>query len=201
MTYSEYGLKFVGCREGDSRHHFIIDCYNKMVTPLPRNYKVTYRDSWCATFVSYILVSCGAVNPPIECSCYYMREKARKNNQIVASPRVNDIVMYDWDGNTSPDHVGIITGIRNNVLTVVEGNYNDSVKIRKIPMNSKFINCYIRVPQKTVKKEITEKLVSDVIKGKYGNNPERKKLLTELGYDYSEVQKEVNKCLKVRTIV
>lgn len=41
-----------------------------------------------------------------------------------------------------------------------------------------------------------EEIAKEVIKGKWKNGEERKKLLTEAGYNYSEVQKEVNKLLK-----
>lgn len=47
----------------------------------------------------------------------------------------------------------------------------------------------------TVKKTITE-VAKEVIAGKYGDGPERKKKLEAAGYDYSKVQKEVNRLLK-----
>lgn len=40
-----------------------------------------------------------------------------------------------------------------------------------------------------------EKIVDDVLAGKYGNGEARKELLTEAGYDYKEVQKKVNERL------
>ena len=42
---------WLGAKEGSSTHHHIIDVYNAH-TPLPRGYKVTYSDAWCATFTS-----------------------------------------------------------------------------------------------------------------------------------------------------
>lgn len=41
-----------------------------------------------------------------------------------------------------------------------------------------------------------ESVARDVIKGKYGNGAARKKALTAAGYNYSDVQKIVNKILK-----
>ena len=46
-------------------------------------------------------------------------------------------------------------------------------------------------PKKTV-----EQLAKEVIDGKWGNGEERKKRLTEAGYNYNEVQKKVNQLLK-----
>lgn len=46
-----------------------------------------------------------------------------------------------------------------------------------------------------VQKKSIEELAYEVIKGLWGNNPERKKRLTDAGYNYSEVQALVNKIL------
>lgn len=46
-------------------------------------------------------------------------------------------------------------------------------------------------PSKIVKSN--EELAQEVIKGKWGNYPERKKLLTDAGYNYTEIQNLVNK--------
>lgn len=40
-------------------------------------------------------------------------------------------------------------------------------------------------------KSVTE-VAKEVIQGKWGNNPERKKKLEAAGYDYNAVQKKVN---------
>lgn len=42
----------------------------------------------------------------------------------------------------------------------------------------------------------TEELAREVIAGKWGNGPDRKKRLTDAGYDYDAVQREVNRMLK-----
>ena len=47
-----------------------------------------------------------------------------------------------------------------------------------------------------IPKESISKIAHDVIDGKYGMGAERKKRLAEAGYDYKEVQDEVNRLLK-----
>lgn len=42
---------WVGRKESDGTHRVIIDVYNS-IYPLPRGYRMTYTDPWCATFVS-----------------------------------------------------------------------------------------------------------------------------------------------------
>lgn len=194
MNYKDFALQFVGVKQGSSRHKQIIDGYNNGVRPLPRSYRVTYSDSWCATFVSYVLLSCGAINAPYECSCYYMNKKATENRQIVKTPKVNDVVIYDWNNNGTLDHVGIITNINGDTLTVVEGNKTKQVGIRTISKKSNEIHSYIRVSQ-TATNDITP-IAKDVIKGKYGNGNERKTALESMGYNYKEIQAKVNELLK-----
>lgn len=197
MNYKDFALQFVGIKQGSTKHKEIINGYNNGVKPLPRSYRVTYSDSWCATFVSYIMLKCGAINAPYECSCYYMKKKATTNKQIVKTPKINDLIIYDWNNNGTLDHVGIITEISGNVLTVVEGNKSKQVGVRTINKNSFEIDCYIRVPNNntTVSTDLTT-IAKDVIKGKYGNGNERKQVLESMGYNYKEVQTKVNELLK-----
>ena len=44
-------------------------------------------------------------------------------------------------------------------------------------------------------KKSIEKVAHEVIQGKWGNGAERKKRLTDAGYDYNEVQKKVNQMI------
>ena len=54
------------------------------------------------------------------------------------------------------------------------------------------------IAQKTVSKSVTE-VAKEVIAGKWGNGAERKAKLTDAGYNYSEVQAEVNRLLGAKT--
>ena len=41
-----------------------------------------------------------------------------------------------------------------------------------------------------------DEIAREVIRGKWGNNPERKRRLESAGYDYNAVQKRVNQLMK-----
>lgn len=198
-TFSQFALDFVGVKQGSKQHKQIIDGYNT-IKPLPRGYRVTYTNNWCATFVSYVLLMCNAINPPLECSCYYLNKLATANKQIVKTPKVNDLIIYDWSNNGTLDHIGIIYKIEGTKLYVVEGNKSKQVATRVIDKSNKEIECFIRVKQENAttktKTNDLKKVAKDVIKGVYGNEQERKDKLTSLGYNYNEVQKLVNKMLK-----
>lgn len=211
MTYSDFAKQFIGVREGSRKHKQIIDGYNNSIRPLPRNYRVTYHDAWCATFVSYVLYECGAKNAPYECGVYNMLQKAKVNKQIVKTPHVNDLVIYDWGNNGTVDHVGIISNISGSTLTVIEGNKSDQVATRIIDKNNPEIECFIRVPQTTTTNTSVHKptttanktkdVISDTIRGKYGNGYTRINNLTAMGYDYRTVQKLVNEKLKNNDVI
>lgn len=191
MKIEEYAKQFNGVKQGSNKHKQIINGYNNGVKPLPRSYRVKYNDSWCATFVSFCALMCNAKNFPYECSCQQMTQKAKKNKQVVKNPKVGYVIMYDWKNDGTINHVGIITDINGDSLTVIEGNYSKQVKTRVINRNNLEIECYIKVDyQKT--NDLT-KIAKEVIQGKYGNGEERKQKLTAAGYDYKEIQKIVNK--------
>lgn len=150
---AEKAYSYNGCREGSTEHRFLIDTYNK-ISPLPRNYKVTYKDAWCAAFVSAISRICGTLKIiPAECSCDKMialhKNLGTWHENENYTPQQGDIIFYDWDDTGSPvdnkgsaDHVGIVYSVNGKTITVVEGNKNDAVGIRTITVNAKTIRGY-----------------------------------------------------------
>lgn len=141
-------MNYVGVHEGSAQHHAIIDAYNS-VTPRPRSYKVQYTDAWCATFVTFIFDMCGMSNLiERECGCQEMINKCAKRNLVVykdltSHMEIGNVVFYDWDSNGRSDHVGIIYKVTGSQLYVIEGNYQDEVRIRNIETNSKMISCIV----------------------------------------------------------
>ena len=205
--------KWLGSKEGEENHKHIIDTYNK-IKPLPRGYKVTYKDSWCATFVSFIFYILGIGEFPFECSCNLMMEAAKKRGLWEENdnylPKPGDCVLYDWrddgkgDCKGNPDHIGIVEHVSLvGMIDVVEGNFRDQVGRRRISRNGRYIRGYIRSsdflkdtkPKTEIKptaKKITKALIQKVIRGEYGVGEERKKKLEAEGYNYSKVQEKVN---------
>ena len=126
---------WVGVREDDGSHHFIIDLYNS-ITPLPQDYRVTYDDAWCAAFVSAAALESGMTDiiPP-ECSCSrqikLFQDLGRWEEDDGYLPLPGDIIYYDWDLPRSidctgwPEHVGIVVGTYGPYIRVVEGNMDN----------------------------------------------------------------------------
>lgn len=144
--------KWIGLNESDGTHKKIIDIYNEH-KPLARNYKVKYTDAWCATFGSALAITLGYTDIiPTECGCGNQIELWKKigcwieNDAYIPNP--GDYIYYDWndtgtgDNTGWPEHVGIVEKVDNNTITVIEGNYNNSVKRRIIKVNAKNIRGY-----------------------------------------------------------
>ena len=199
--------QWLGKKESNGSHKEIIDIYNAH-TPLARSYKVQYTDAWCATFVSAVAIACEATNIiPTECSCAQQIELFKNLGCWVEDenrvPLPGDIIYYDWEDNGvgdntgHPDHVGIVEKVVANTISVIEGNISNKVGRRLIYVNSPRIRGYAvpKYEKETGSKSVAE-LVQEVIAGKWGTGEERKKKLTEAGFSFAQIQKQVNKAMK-----
>ena len=200
---------WLGKNEADGSHKEIIDVYNSY-HPHPRGYKVKYTDAWCATFISALAIKLGYTDfITIECSCSKILAKAKVTGTFKEDdsyfPKIGDFILYDWedkgvgDCTGTPDHIGIVTKVNGKNITVVEGDYSNSVKERVLKVNDKFIRGYI-VPNYEATTEAPVKtdleLAKEVIQGKWGNGNTRKERLTASGYNYTKIQKIVNELLR-----
>ena len=131
----------------DEGHNWTLKVYNSMKT-LPRFYTLQFKDPWCAAFVTAVLSICG-YDDLAECSCGLMMNKA-KNNGIYKdksyNAKIGDVVFYNWDGDTIPDHVGIIIDTTAGDILVREGNKGGKVDNRRIVKSSACIMGYAAIP-------------------------------------------------------
>ena len=212
---------WVGKNESDGSYKTIIDIYNSYKGTLPRGTKMQYSWAWCACTWSALAIKLGYTDiMPIEISCFYLIEAAKKMGIWVENdaytPKPGDAVLYDWDDSGSgdntgnPDHIGTVEKVNGSTITVIEGNYSNSVKRRTIQVNGRYIRGYIcpkydtdgtttGTTSSSGKKSVTE-VAKEVIAGKWGNGDARKTALTNAGYDYSAVQSAVNSLLKGQTV-
>lgn len=125
----------------------LMDDYNfhcSMLVKPTRRYRIKSGDNWCAAFVSVVAYHAGYnLNRfPVEVSVGEQVKLARARDMFtknVERAKIGDLIIFNWNGGTWPDHVGIIKSIIGNVITTVEGNYKGTVGNRNIEMNSKFI--------------------------------------------------------------
>lgn len=125
-------LKWCGIKEGSQDHAELISYYN-MIAPLPRGYRMSLKDAWCAAFLSAVAWKLGYRNWFFECSCPKLVEQAKKDGAWKARgyiPQAGDWIVYDLNKNGTADHVGIVTGVEGKRVFACEGNFSDSVKNR-----------------------------------------------------------------------
>ena len=156
MTETELRQKVVdtasawlGTREYSAKHQEMLDIYNAQ-RPLPRGTRMLSSWPWCAAFVSTVSLQCGLRDiMPTECGCPPLYQEIGRwieDDAYVPSPA--DVVFYDWqdsgvgDNVGQSDHVGIVVACTDGMMTIIEGNCDNAVKLRQIAVNARFIRGY-----------------------------------------------------------
>lgn len=232
MTETELRQKVVdtasswlGTQEGTARHAEMLNIYNAQ-RPLPRGTRMLSSWPWCAAFVSTVSLQCGLRDiMPTECGCPSMirlyQELGRWVEDDAHVPSPGDVVFYDWqdsgvgDNVGQSDHVGIVVSCTDGMMTIIEGNCDNAVKLRQIAVNARFIRGYgcpdyaskadgaeprpepTPEPEKPAKETTVDPFITqvarEVINGKWGNGQARKDALAE--WFVKSVQDEVNRIL------
>lgn len=224
MAYSRQKVvdlanSWVGRKESDGSHKYIIDIYNSQ-KKFPRGTKMQYDWAWCAATWSALAVKLGYEKiMPIEISCYYIIEIAKKMGCWVETdsyvPKPGDAILYDWDDSgrgdnkNGADHIGTVVYVNKSsgYMVVTEGNYSNAVKKRTISINGRYIRGFItpKYTDNTVSKPVQESnksvttIAREVIAGQWGTGTERREALEAKGYNYNEVQSKVNEILNADT--
>lgn len=194
--------KYLGIKEGSSKHKKIIDIFNSSKL---KTFPISYDDAWCSAFISAMAIECDFTDIiPISANCDEMYKKGVIMGIAIPKdkwiPKIGDIVFYDWNLNDELDHVGAVESINGINIHVIEGNKNDSVAYRDINYKNGTITKILRPRYETEEKKPTYKsycnAVLNTINGKYGNGESRKKKIENLGYDYNKVQAIVDILLK-----
>lgn len=145
---------WVGAVKGDAVHAEILRIYNSH-RPLARGYTVQKGDAYCATAASAAYISAGMAEfTGTECGVDPWIKIAQGLGIWVENdahrPGIGDAIIYDWEDSGSgenlgyPDHVGIVTAINGNYITVTEGNMSGGkVGRRTIGINDRYIRGYI----------------------------------------------------------
>lgn len=200
--YLDICKKYLGTKEGSSKHRKIVDIFNSSKL---KTFPISYDDAWCSAFISAMAIESGCTDIiPISANCDEMYKKGVVMGIAIPKdkwiPKMGDIVFYDWDLNGKLDHVGAVETMSKNIIHVLEGNKNNSVSYRDINYKNATITKIIRPRYKTVSKKKSYKNYCDaairVINGYYGNGDERENKLEKEGYSYKKVQAIVDILLK-----
>ena len=206
---------YIGTIGGSITHSDIIHIFN---TVKPQGYTAHNSDPWCAEFATACAIQAFGKKTalkyfPLSAGCPMMIKRAQTMGIWVENdayiPKKGDFILYDWDDTTpktnnknSPDHVGIVESVKAGYITVIEGNYGNKVKRRKILVNGRYIRGYVTPKYSEIKTgKITlksdDEIIKEIFTGEWGNGEQRKKALTNAGYDYTKLQKEVTRITKL----
>lgn len=156
--------------------------------------------------------------PYLNCNAEKFIERAKEfyNLEIVNYPTLGGIMVWQkgntLNGNDGAGHVEVVEKIIDkNTIYTSSSAYNGTAFFNATRKNNngkwgmssgyKFRGCIVNPSIGDIHYEDKENLKSleeianDVIKGAYGNYPERKELLEKDGYNYEEVQNKVNEIL------
>ena len=134
---------WLGWSESNGRHKQIIDIYNSH-KPLAQGYKVKYTDQWCDVTVSAAAIKAGMVDLigtecGVERHVQIFKEKDIwiEDGNIV--PKPGYIIVYNWGKSSQPndgfaDHIGVVDSVKEGIIICIEGNRNDAVSYRSVPI-------------------------------------------------------------------
>lgn len=108
-----------------------------------RRYGLT--GNWCMFFVKSVCDDVGVEIPLCSGSCPDLWEWAKKNGKAVSTPQVGYAVLYDFNHNSVPDHIGIVESITGNGVVAIEGNTGSPVGVYRKTRNNSDIVGYIKL--------------------------------------------------------
>lgn len=105
---------------------------------------------WCAAFAMNLIdehklldlkgLSNRNYCPTIE---NWAREKGVYGTPDKYKPKTGDAIMFDWNGDGTEDHIGLVESVKNGKVYTIEGNSSDSVKRNVYDLNDKRIDGYV----------------------------------------------------------
>ncbi len=143
------GVQFVnGTRPGNEE---LIDLAKQQVGnvggyPYWSWYGFNSRVEWCACFVSWCYDQAGKSEPRFAgCQSQgvpWFQSRGQWGARGYENIAPGDAIFFDWDGDGSADHVGLVIGTDGSRVYTVEGNSGDACKIKSYDLNYSCIKGY-----------------------------------------------------------
>ena len=143
------GVEFVnGTRPGNTA---IVDLAKRQVgnvggQPYWSWYGFNSRVEWCACFVSWCYGQMGLSEPRFA-ACQsqgipWFTSHGQWGDRSYTNIAPGDAIFFDWDGDGSADHVGLVVGTDGSRVYTVEGNSGDACKVKSYPLDYSCIKGY-----------------------------------------------------------
>lgn len=113
-----------------------------------RWYGFNYHVHWCACFTSYIAAECGCIKSGIcpksalvdDWISFYKKQHRWAGRNYI--PHSGDFILFDWEGDGQPDHIGMVESCDGKTVTTIEGNSRDVCKRKTYSKGSGLIYGY-----------------------------------------------------------
>ena len=148
LRYYPYGRAFTDGGTQASVEVALTQLGNKGGQPYWSWYGFESRVEWCACFVSWCAEQCGYLESgtiPKYSLCSDGVNWFQRNGQwqdMDYEPTAGNIIFFDWEGDGTIDHTGIVEKCENGIVYTVEGNSDDECKQRSYPVGSSVIYGY-----------------------------------------------------------
>ena len=91
------------------------------------------QGEWCDIFISWLANQVGILNTLIPKEAYVpTTANWYKNKGLLKDknyrPQKGDLILFDYNHNKTPDHIGIVDYVEGNVIHTIEGNKSKMVK-------------------------------------------------------------------------
>lgn len=113
-----------------------------------RWYGFNYHVHWCACFTSFIAAECGCIQSGIcprsalvdDWISFYKKQHRWAGRNY--KPHSGDFILFDWEGDGAPDHIGIVESCDGKTVYTIEGNSRDICRRKSYPVGSGLIYGY-----------------------------------------------------------
>ena len=148
LRYYPYGRAFTAGSNQGIVEVALTQIGNEGGQPYWSWYGFDSRVEWCACFVSWCAGQCGYIDSgliPKFAGCIdganWFKSNNRWNDRNY-EPKAGDIIFFDWEGDGTTDHVGIVEKCENGTVYTVEGNSGDACRQRQYTVGSRNIYGY-----------------------------------------------------------
>ena len=148
LRYYPYGRAFTGGSNQLIVEVALTQLGNQGGEPFWSWYGFDSRVEWCACFVSWCADQCGYIDSGIIPKYSLCSDGAKwfQNNHQWADrthePEAGTIIFFDWEGDGTIDHTGLVEKCENGTVYTVEGNSSDECRTRTYTVGSNVIYGY-----------------------------------------------------------
>ncbi len=131
---AQFAMEFLGYNEADASADIFLEKWHSSSS----------QTGWCAAFVSYIYEHMPSSDKipqwykDIENQYWQVNvhRAAEEAGAIIDSSQAEtgDIVLYDYDGDGTMQHIGIVLAVEGNKLITIDGNSGNTVRINEVDL-------------------------------------------------------------------